>query len=433
MTMNRERPLAEKTVTADEAIRAIKSGDHVVFSHAAGAPQEIHRALVRHKEDYSGVEIFHLICLGSGDYMAPEMEGHFRHCAAFVGANSRRAVAEDRADFIPCFFFEVPGFFRRKLWPVDVAVIHVSPPDLMGNCSFGVSCDYTKPAAEAARIVIAEMNDQMPYIGGDNFIHVSQIDYIVPCSNPLPEVPPAKTGAVEEAIGRYCAELVEDGSTLQLGIGAIPDAVLKCLSDKKDLGLHTEMFADGAIDLIERGVINGSRKTLHPGKHVATFLMGSRRFYDFVNNNPDVEMRPVDYVNNPCVIMKNEKMVSINSCIEVDLMGQVTSECIGLTQFSGTGGQVDYVRGAALADGGKSILAMPSTAAKGTVSRIMPYLSHGAAVTTPRDDVDYIVTEYGIAHLKGKTLKERARLLINIAHPNFRDNLEEEFRKRFKK
>ncbi len=432
MTMNRNKPLAEKTVTADEAIRAIKSGNHVVFSHAAGAPQEIQQALVRHKTDYSGVEIFHMICLGNGEYMAPEMETNFRHCAGFVGANSRQAVAEDRADFLPCFFFEVPSFFRRGLWPVDVAIIQVSPPDPMGNCSFGVSCDYTKPAAEAARVVIAEMNDQMPHIGGDNFIHVSQIDYIVPCSYPLPEVPPAKTGPVEEAIGRHCAELVEDGSTLQLGIGAIPDAVLKYLADKKDLGLHTEMFADGAIDLIERGVINGSRKTLHPGKHVATFLMGSRRFYDFVNNNPDVEMHPVDYVNNPYVIMKNEKMVSINSCIEVDLMGQVTSECIGMKQFSGPGGQVDYVRGAALSPGGKSILAMPSTAAKGTISRIVPFLSHGAAVTTSRNDVDYVVTEYGIAHLKAQTLKERTKRLIAIAHPDFRDGLMEELRKRFK-
>lgn len=428
---NRNKSVREKIVTAHEAVQAIKNGDHVVFSHAAGVPQETVKALMANKEQFSDIKIFHMLCLGEGAYMAPGAEKHFRHITNFVGANSRQAIAENRADFIPGFFFEVPYFFRRGQLPVDVAVIQVTPPDVMGNCSFGLSCDYTKPAAQQARVVIAEMNADLPHVGGDNFIHVSEIDYIIPCSNPIPEITPAKIGEVEEAIGSYCAQLIDDGSTLQLGIGSIPDAVLMSLKDKKDLGIHTEMFSDGVIDLVERGVINGSCKTLHPGKLVATFLMGSKRLYDFVNQNPDVQLFPVDYVNNPCVIMQNDNMVCINSCIEVDLMGQVVSECIGTKQFSGVGGQVDYVRGAMLAKGGKSIMAMPSTAAKGTVSRIVPFLTHGAAVTTSRNDVDYIVTEYGIAHLKAKTLRERARNLISIAHPDFREELMQEFKKRF--
>lgn len=421
----------EKIVSADDAVAAIKNGDRVVFSHAAAVPQEIAKALIRNKDHFSDVEIYHMLCLGEGDYLADGLEKHFRHRTNFVGGNSRKAIAENRADFMPCFFFEVPYLFRRKQYPIDIAVIQVTPPDVMGNCSFGVSCDYTKPAAGEARIVIAEMNESMPHVGGDNFIHISQIDYIVPCNHPLPEIPPAKIGDIEKAIGGYCAELIGDGATLQLGIGAIPDAVLMSLHHKKDLGIHTEMFTDGVIDLVEKGVINGSRKTLHPGKLVATFLMGSKRFYDFVNQNPNVELYPVDYVNNPCTIMKNENMVSINSCIEIDLMGQVVSESIGQKQFSGVGGQVDYVRGAMLSPGGKSIMAMPSTAARGTVSRIVPFLPPGAAVTTSRNDVDYVVTEYGITRLKAKTLKERAKNLIAIAHPDFRKELMAEFNKRF--
>ena len=287
-------------------------------------------------------------------------------------------------------------------------------------------------AAEKARLVIAEMNENMPYVEGDNKIHISRLDYIIPTNLALPEIPLPKITDVEKAIGRNCASLIEDGSTLQLGIGAIPDAVLLFMGDKKNLGIHTEMFSDGVIDLVESGVVNGSKKTLHPGKLVATFLMGTRRLYDFVDKNACVEMRPVDYVNDPRVIAQNEKMVSINSCIEVDLMGQVASETIGLKQFSGTGGQVDYVRGAAWSAGGKSIMAMPSTAAKGKASRIVPFLAQGAAVTTSRNDVDYVVTEYGIARLKGKTLKQRARALIAVAHPDFRPMLEEEYQKRFK-
>ncbi|KIO45432.1 acetyl-CoA hydrolase/transferase family protein [Sanguibacteroides justesenii] len=429
--MNWKELYKQKLTTADKAIQAIRNKDRVVFAHAAGVPREIPRALLAHADRYHDVEIYHMLCLGEGEYTQKEMEGHFRHNTNFVGANTRQAVEEDRADFIPCFFHELPTFFRNGTLPVDVAVVHLSSPNEEGYCSFGVSSDYTKPAAEAARIIIAEINEQMPVVGGDNFIHVSELDHIVETSLPLFELPLPKIGEVEKAIGQHCASLIEDGSTLQLGIGAIPDAVLQCLKNKKDLGIHTEMFSDGVVDLVKEGVINGHCKTLHPGKLVATFLMGSKRLYDFVNKNPDVELYPVDYVNDPRIISQNHRLVSINSCIEVDLSGQVCSECIGSKQFSGIGGQVDYVRGAAMSKEGISIMAMPSTAAKGKVSRIVPFLSPGAAVSTSRNDVDYVITEYGIAHLKGKTLRQRAESLIRIAHPDFRESLTEEFFRRF--
>lgn len=421
----------EKLTTAEVAIKAIKDNDQLVFGHAAAAPIMIEKALVANKQNYKNVRIYHMVSLGSGDYTKPEMEGHFIHNTSFVGGNTRKAVEENRGDYIPCFFYEIPNMFRNGDLPVDVAVVQVSRPNKEGFCSFGVSCDYTKPAAEAAKVVIAEANDRMPFIGGDNLIHVSEIDHIVETSNPIFELPAPRIGDVEKAIGRNCASLIEDGSTLQLGIGAIPDAVLMSLTDKKDLGIHTEMFSDCAVELIEKGIINGSKKTIHKGIHVSTFLMGGKRLYDFANNNDNVKLFPVDYVNNPTVIMQNHKMVSINSCIEVDLMGQVVSEAIGLKQFSGTGGQVDFVRGASMTKDGKSIMAMPSTTGKGTVSKIVPFIAHGAAVTTSRNDVDYVVTEYGVAKLKGRSLRQRALSLIAIAHPQFRESLMEEFNKRF--
>lgn len=421
-----------KISSAAEAIKAIKDNDFVVFSHAAGAPKLIAKELTDNKEKYNNVSIYHMLSLGEGEYMQPEAKNHFRHITNFVGGNSRQAISENRADFFPCFFKDVPNLLG-DVFPVNVAVIQVSLPDKDGYCSFGVSCDYTKAAAEKASVVIAEVNEKMPYVEGENKIHISKMDYIIPCSYTLPEIPLPKITDVEKEIGKYCASLIEDGSTLQLGIGAIPDAVLLFLKDKKDLGIHTEMFSDGAVELIKAGVITGNNKSLHKGKHVATFLMGTQNLYDFVNNNPSVELHPVNYVNDPWVIAKNEKLISINSCIEIDLMGQVGSESIGLTQFSGTGGQVDYVRGAAISVGGKSIMAMPSTAAKGKISRIVPFLSQGSAVTTSRNDVDYIVTEYGIAQLRGKTLRQRAESLIKISHPDFRESLQQEFNKRFEK
>lgn len=431
--MDWKKLYTQKITSAEKAIEAIRDNSRIVFAHAAGVPRETVNALIARKENYRNVEIYHMLCLGEGIYTHPEMETHFRHNTNFVGANTRLAVEEDRADFTPCHFHELPHLFRNGQLPVDVAVVHLSTPNEEGYCSFGVSSDYTKPAAHAAHTVIAEINDRMPHIGGDNYIHVSELDYIVETSNPLYEIPLPKIGETEQAIGRYCAELIQDGSTLQLGIGAIPDAVLQCLQDKNDLGIHTEMFSDGVIDLVLKGVINGKRKTLHPEKLVATFLMGSQRLYDFVDNNPNVALFPVDYVNDPYIIRQNRQLVSINSCIEVDFFGQVCSETIGSKQFSGTGGQVDYIRGAGLSEGGISILAMPSTAAKGKVSRVVPMLAPGAAVTTSRNDVDYIVTEYGIAHLKGKTLRQRAENLIRIAHPDFREALTEEYFRRFPK
>jgi len=428
--MDWQKIYQDKLATAQDAVTGVKSRDRVVVGHAAGAPQDLLKALVSQKERLYDVEMVHMLCLGDGGYLDEGMEEHFRFNGIFVGSNNRKAVEENRGDYTPCYFHEFPGLFRKQL-PVDVALIQVTRPDADGFCSFGVSCDYTKPAANRAKIVIAEANDRMPFIGGDNLIHVSKLTRIVETSNPILELPLPKIGETEKRLGENCATLIEDGSTLQLGIGAIPDAVLMFLKDKKDLGIHSEMFSDGLIDLVELGVVNGSRKSIHKGELVSTFLMGSQRLYDFVDRNPQVKLYPVDYVNHPTVIMQNSKMVSLNSCIEVDLMGQVGSESIGLRQFSGVGGQVDFVRGASMALGGKSIIAVPSTAAGGKVSRIVPFLATGAAVSTSRNDVDYVVTEYGIAHLKGKTLRQRAQSLIAIAHPTFREGLAEEFDRRF--
>ncbi len=422
-----------KKVSAEEAAKKVPSGARVVLGHAAASPVDVVRAMTDHKENYQNVEIVHMLSLGKGEYMQEGMEPHFRHNALFVGGNSRKAVGRGQADYTPCFFNEVPKLFKEGILPVDVAIIQVSSPDQHGYCSYGLSCDYTKPATDCAKLVIAEVNAQMPRVHGDNYIHISEIDYIVETSNPLHEIPKAVIGDVEKAIGENCAKLIEDGSTLQLGIGAIPDAVLLFLNDKKDLGIHTEMFSDGVLSLVKSGVINNSKKSLHKGKMISTFLMGSKDLYEFVDNNPMVELYPVDYVNHPAVIMQNDNLVSINSCIQVDFMGQVVSESIGLAQFSGVGGQVDYVRGASMAKNGKSIIAMPSTASGGKVSRITPFVTEGSAVTTSRNDVHYVVTEYGIANLKGKTLRQRAQALIQISHPDFRLELEKAFEERFDK
>ncbi|MBP7237739.1 MAG: acetyl-CoA hydrolase/transferase family protein [Petrotogaceae bacterium] len=421
----------ERTVSAEEAALKIPSGSRVVLAHAAGVPTAVVNSMTANKNRYKDVEIVHLLCLNDAPYTGSNCEGHFRHNALFVGGNTRNAVSQNKADYTPCFFYEVPKLFSSGTMPVDVAIINVSRPDRYGYCSFGVSCDYTKPAAQNAKIVIAEVNDKMPTVMGDNFIHISDIDYIVETSKEPAILEPAEIGQVEKAIGENCAALIEDGSTLQLGIGAIPDAVLLFLKDKNDLGIHSEMFSDGVLELVEAGVITNKNKTIHKGKMIATFLMGSKRLYDFVDKNPMVELYPVDYVNNPLVIMQNRKMVSINSCLQVDLMGQIASESIGLKQFSGVGGQVDYVRGASMSEDGKSIIAMPSTACDGKVSRIVPFLSQGSAVTTSRNDVHYVVTEYGVADLWGKTLRKRAESLIEIAHPYFRESLTEEYEKRF--
>lgn len=371
-----------------------------------------------------------MVAMGKCEYAKPEMASHFRHNAFFVGGGTRDAVASGRGDYTPSFFYQIPGLFSTTL-PVDVALITVTPPNENGKCSLGVSVDYTQEAVKQAKLVIAQVNDQMPYTGPYSLVSVEDIDCFVEHSAPIIELAPPRIGDVERDIGENCASLIQDGDTLQLGIGAVPDAVLLFLKGKKDLGIHSEMFSDGVVELVEAGVITNAKKSLHPGKFVVSFLMGTKKLYDFVNNNPDVELRPVDYVNHPIVVAQNDNMVSINSCVQVDLMGQVASESVGLRQISGVGGQVDFVRGAAMSKGGRSIIAMPATAARGTVSKIVPLLDEGAAVTTSRNDVDYIVTEYGVAHLKGRTLRERARALIEIAHPGFRDELKAEFEKRF--
>ena len=412
----------DKFVSAAEALRAVKSGDRVVVGHATGEPQALIEALVARASELSGVEIVHMVAMGPAKYAQPGMEKSFRHNGFFLGGTTRKAVEEGRADFTPCFFSEVPRLFKSGALPVDVALIQVTPPDADGFCSYGVSADYTQPAAESARIVIAQMNPSMPRTGGSK-IALDAITHVVEKDEPVLELKPPQIGDIERRIGENVAGLIPDGATLQLGIGAIPDAVLLFLNDKKDLGIHSEMFSDGVVHLAQRGVITNARKTINPGKFVCTFLMGSRVLYDFVDRNPAVELAPVDYVNDPFVIAQHDNMISINSALQVDLMGQVNAEMIGARQFSGVGGQVDFVRGAGRSKGGKSIIAMPSTAAGGKLSRICLEIDRGAAVTTSRTDVHYVVTELGIAELRGKSLRQRAEALIAIAHPDFRDML----------
>lgn len=421
----------EKLVSADEAVSYIRSGQRIVFSHAAGESLVLSDALVRNRALFENVEIVHMVAMGEAKYCEPGMEKHFRHNSFFLGASTREAAEEGRADVTPVYFSEIPDLFRTTL-PVDAVFLNLSPPDEHGYCSFGISVDYSKPAAEEAKLVIAQINPSMPRTLGDSFIHISDIDYIVEEDTPLIELPPAEITEVERAIGKNCASLIEDGDTLQLGIGAIPDAVLGFLKEKKDLGIHSEMISDGVVELYEAGVITNRRKSLHAGKSIVTFLMGTRKLYDFADNNPAVELHPVDYVNDPYVIAQNDHLVSVNSCVQVDLMGQVVSAAVGRRQISGVGGQVDFVRGANMSRGGKSIMAVPSTAAKGRISKIVPVIGEGAAVTTSRYDADYIVTEYGTARLKGETLRNRARKLIRIAHPDFRRMLAEEYEKRFR-
>ena len=416
-------------MTAEEAVQHIHSGNRVVIAHACGEPSYLVDAMVANAAAYRDVEIVHMVAMGKAEYCKPEYAENFRHNALFVGGTTRKAVEEGRGDYTPSFFFEIPRLFSATL-PVDVAMVTVTPPDENGRCSLGVSVDYTMEAVKQAKTVIAQVNPQMPWTGPHSTVSVEELDCIVEHEAPLIELQPPKIGEIEKAIGEYCASLVPDGATLQLGIGAIPDAVLMFLKGKKDLGIHSEMFSDGVVELAEAGVITNLQKTLNPGKFVVAFLMGTRRLYDFVDHNPDVDMYPVDYVNHPFIIAQHDKMISINSCVQVDLMGQVASETIGPKQISGVGGQVDFVRGASASKGGVSIIAMPSTV-KGKVSKIVPLLDEGAAVTTSRNDVDYIVTEYGIAPLRGRTLKQRARNLIEIAHPDFRDALKAEYEKRF--
>lgn len=412
-----------KLTTAEKAVGHIKSGDRVIIGHATGEPLDLIRAMMANKSSYQNVEIVHMVAMGKAEYCLPENARHFVHNSIFAGATSRKAIEEGRAKYTPSHFSLIPSLFDTTL-PPDVTMCMLSTPDEHGFCSFGISVDYTKPAAEKSKLIIAEVSPHMPRTLGQSFIHVSQIDHIVETETKPIELNPGKITPVDEAIGRNCAEIIRDGDCLQLGIGAVPDAMLGFLKDKKDLGIHTEMFSDGVVDLVNQGVINCSKKNFHNGKMVATFFMGTEKLYRFVHNNPIVEMFPVDYTNNPGIIAKNDNMVSINSALQADFTGQVVSDTIGYRQFSGSGGQVDFVRGAQWSKGGRSILAFHSTAAKGTISRIVPHIDEGASVTTTRTDVHFIVTEYGIANLRGKSVPERAKALISIAHPDFREELE---------
>ncbi|MEA3288278.1 MAG: acetyl-CoA hydrolase/transferase C-terminal domain-containing protein [Candidatus Marinimicrobia bacterium] len=410
--------------TPEEAMSLIKSRDSVYLHAGAATPQIFVNAFSERVMQLEGVVISHILSLGNAKYVTPEMEGHVRLNSLFTGTNVREAVNAGRADWTPIFLSEIPGLYKNGHIPVDVAIIHISPPDSHGFCSFGVSTDTTIAACKVAKTIVAMVNQQMPRVHGDNFIHASKLDFIVEADEPLFQAPKVALSERHMQIGKYIASLIEDGSTLQMGIGAIPDATLHYLKDKRNLGIHTEMFSDGVVELVESGVINGEEKTLHPGKVVSSIVMGSQHVYDFIHENPFMEFHPTDYVNDPYIIAQNSKMVAINSSIEIDLTGQVCSDSMGRTNWSGIGGQVDFMRGASRSKGGVPIIAMPSTAKRGTQSRIVLDLKPGAAVTTSRGDVHNIITEFGIAHLHGKTLRERAKALIEIAHPDFREELE---------
>jgi len=419
-----QRLFHEKLVTAEQALRAVRSGDTVYVHPGCAAPQRLLDALVARRDELADVRVIHLMSLGRADYVQPGMERHFRHVALFTGKNVRDAINEGRADYVPVFLSEIPRLFSARRIPLDVALIHVSPPDEHGFCSFGVGVECTKAAAEAARVVIAQVNPCMPRVLGDNFIHVRNVTWFVEASEPLVELPRVRMSPEFERIGQNVASLIEDGATLQLGIGGIPDAVLYFLRDRRHLGVHTEMFSDGMVELVELGVVTNERKTLHPGKIVASFVLGTKPLFDFIHNNPIVEFHPSDYVNDPFVIAQNDRMVAVNSAIQVDLTGQVCADSIGGAVYSGFGGQVDFVRGATRARDGKAIIALSSTAKSGQVSRISPHLDEAAGVVTSRADVHYVVTEFGVADLYGKSLRERASALIAIASPSFREELE---------
>jgi len=383
-------------------------------------------ALVKRAPQLRDVEVLQVLTIGASDYASPDMQGHLRVNTLFISENVREAVNAGRADFTPCRLAEIPMLFRRGAIPLDVALIHVSPPDDHGFCSFGVEVGVSKAAAETARIVIAEVNPNMPRTLGDSFIHMSKIDYCVEVDYPLPEYENSESGPLYDKIGSIIAGMIHDGDCLQLGIGAIPNGVLPFLTGKRDLGIHSELFSDGVIDLVERGIINGERKNVHPGKIIAGFCLGTNKLYSWVNDNPMIELHPTEYVNDSLHVSQNNNMVAINSAIEVDLTGQVCADSIGPRLYSGIGGQLDFIRGAAHSKGGRPIIALPSFAALRdgrTVSRIVPMLKQGAGVTVPRYDIHYVVTEFGIADLYGKTLRQRAKLLIDIAHPNFREEL----------
>lgn len=430
--MNSLESYRDRIKTPEEAANLIRSNMHIFLTGNCSVPRDVMAALVKRAEQLRNVEIYQVLTIGSADYVAAGMEQHLRVNTLFISDNVRAAVNEGRADFTPCFLSEIPALFKSGRLPIDAALIQVSPPDEHGYCSLGVEVGVTMSAAHSTDLVIAEVNPHMPRTLGDSFIHISKLNVIVPVDYPLPEVRMAdEANEIAEKIADHVASLIPNGATLQTGIGAIPDAVLKRLTSHKDLGIHTELFSDGIIDLVQRGVINGERKTLHFGKIVAGFIIGTQSLYDFVNDNPIIEMLPTEYVNDPFIIAQNHNMVAINSAIEVDLSGQVCADSIGARLYSGVGGQIDFIYGASRSKGGIPIIALPSKLIKGTagITKIVPILKPGAGVTTSRSHVHYIVTEYGIADLYGKTIRQRARALISIAAPEFREELTIEARK----
>lgn len=417
-------------LTAAEAVKIIQSGDRVFIHGVAAAPQTLICAMTARADELKDVEIVHLHTEGAAPYADPEYSASFRVNAFFVGSNVRPAVNEGRADYIPVFLSEIPALFRKRVLPVNVALINVSPPDKHGFCSLGVSVDIARAAVECAVHIIAQINPHMPRTLGDSLVPYADLDAVVEVDDALLEAAPPVLTEIDRAIGRNIADMIEDGATLQMGIGSIPNAVLASLTGHKDLGIHTEMFSDGLIDLVECGVVNGSKKAKHPGKIVSGFVMGTRRVYDFIDDNQQVLMLDIAYVNDTSVIRRNPKATAINSAIEVDLTGQVCADSIGTRQYSGVGGQMDFIRGASLSEGGKPIIALPSTTTRGE-SKIVPFLKEGAGVVTTRAHVHYIVTEYGVANLYGKNLRQRATELIGIAHPDHREALEKAAFERF--
>jgi 4-hydroxybutyrate CoA-transferase len=423
--MSWEIDYKKKLRTPDEALRCVQSGMRVYIQPGCAEPETLVDALIQRAPHVQDVEIVHMMTMGRAPYVAPEMAGHFRHNAVFIGGNVREAINEGRADYTPVYLSEIEELFESGAMLLDVALIEVSPPDSHGFCSFGVGVDTTLTAARLARYVVAQVNDQMPRTYGDSFIHVSKIDAIVESSRPLCAMKRVEITDMQAAIARNVAGLIEDGAVLQTGIGGIPDAVLPLLMDRKDLGVHSELVSDGVIPLIDAGVITGARKNFKPRKIILGFALGTKNLFDYVDNNPIFEFHPTAYTNDPALIARNDHMVAINSALQVDITGQVCSDSIGTYFYSGIGGQVDFLRGASRSKGGKAIIALSSTAKNGTISRITPMLAPGAGVVTSRGLIRYVVTEYGVAYLHGKSIRERAQALIEIAHPKFRDELYE--------
>jgi len=412
-----------KLLSPEAAVGRVKSGDRVYYGGNAAIPQTLVRALAQRRDELWNVQLNHVLLVGEDPLSVPGMEGHFRHNSLFVGPADRKAVNDGRADYVPIFLHQIPRLFREGIVPLDVAMLQVSPPDEHGFMSLGVETLASVAASQAAKIVIVQVNERMPRVLGDCFLHVNRVHGIVEATEPLPELHPAPATEVERAIARNVIGLIEPGSTVQMGIGGIPDSIYEGMEGALELGIHTEMMSDGAMRAVERGVVTGSRKSQHQGKIIVTFALGTAQLYDFLDNNPLIEAHPVNYVNDPEVVARNDNMVAVNSAIEVDLTGQVCSDSIGAYIYSGFGGQVDFIRGAARSKGGRPVIALPSSAKNGLMSRIVPYLKEGAGVVTSRADVHFIVTEHGVANLFGKNLRERVEALVGIADPRFHDDL----------